>query len=71
MNKTEQGSFAYLLAGGILVWLAMQVTLNLAAIVALVPLTGIPLPFFSYGGSALVMILFVTGILIGVGHQTK
>jgi len=49
VNKTEQGSFANLLAGGILVWLAMQITLNLAAIVALVPLTGIPLPFFSYG----------------------
>lgn len=69
VKKTEPHSFAHLLAGGIFIWLSVQIVLNLSAIVALVPLTGIPLPFFSYGGSALVMVLFVTGIFIGIGRQ--
>jgi len=42
--------------------------------VALVPLTGVPLPFFSYGGSALTMILVACGILLGISrniHERK
>lgn len=69
VQKTQPRSFQHLLASGILIWLGTQISLNLAAIVALVPLTGIPLPFFSYGGSSLVMILFVTGILVGIGRR--
>ncbi len=69
-KKTKSRSFEHLLASGILIWLAFQIVLNLSAIVALVPLTGIPLPFFSYGGSSLVMILCVTGILVGIGRRT-
>ena len=68
-RKTPPGSYDHLLAHGILIWLGMQIVLNLSAVVALVPLTGIPLPFFSYGGTALVMILSVTGILIGIGRK--
>ena len=62
-QKTE--SFAFYAAGGLLIWLAAQFLLNLAAIVALVPLTGVPLPFFSYGGTALAMTLGVVGVLLG------
>jgi cell division protein FtsW len=68
-KKTESGSYDHLLASGIVIWLGMQMVLNLSAIVALVPLTGVPLPFFSYGGSAIVMLLFATGILIGIGRR--
>jgi cell division protein FtsW len=63
--------YARLLGGGILVWLAMQVILNLAAVVALVPLTGVPLPLFSYGGSSLLMILLASGILLQVSQSTS
>lgn len=59
-----------LLGAGIVVWLTVQVTLNLSAVVALVPLTGIPLPFFSYGRSALIMLLFASGVLLKTGKQT-
>ncbi len=59
-----------LLGFGIIIWIGIQVILNLSAVVGLVPLTGVPLPFFSYGRSALVMLLFATGILIRIGKET-
>lgn len=62
-HKFEQGSFEFLLAMGILIWISMQTLLNVAAVVALVPLTGMPLPFFSYGGSSLVMVMLASGVL--------
>lgn len=71
MIKYDQGSFEYLLAGGILLWFGGQTVLNLSAVVALVPLTGLPLPLFSYGGSSLIMILLATGILISLGRQAS
>ncbi len=67
--KVPVGSYDYLLAHGILIWLGVQIILNLSAVVALVPLTGVPLPFFSYGGTSLVMVLSVIGILIGIGRR--
>ena len=62
-------SFEQLLAWGIFLWIVIQTILNLSAVVALVPLTGIPLPFISYGGSALVMLLFSMGVLLKLGNQ--
>ena len=61
--------FANLLGWGIIVWIAAQVLLNLAAVVALVPLTGLPLPFISYGGSSLIMILLANGILLRIATE--
>jgi cell division protein FtsW len=49
--------------------LAMQIIVNLAAQSALLPLTGIPLPFISYGGSALIINLTAIGILINIARQ--
>lgn len=68
-QSQEPGSFAALLAYGLLLWLAAQLLLNLAAVVALVPLTGVPLPYFSHGGSALVMVLSATGILLRLAKE--
>lgn len=62
-------SFERLVAQGIGVWVSGQVLLNLAAVVALVPLTGIPLPFFSYGGSSLLMLFFIMGILFQLSQK--
>jgi len=61
--------FSQLLGWGIIIWIASQTLLNLAAVVALVPLTGLPLPFLSYGGSSLVMILLANGILLRIGKE--
>ncbi len=61
--------FGQLLAGGITSWLGLQVLVNLAAMVALVPLTGVPLPFISYGGSSLVASLAGVGILLNISKN--
>lgn len=64
-------NFGKLLAAGITTLIAMQTLLNLASQTALVPLTGVPLPFISYGGSALIVNLCSIGILINISKQSK
>ena len=61
--------FGRLLGMGIISWLAIQTVVNLASIVGLIPLTGVPLPFISYGGSALVLELVGVGILGNIWRQ--
>jgi len=63
--------FASLLASGVGAWLGLQVALNLAAMVALTPLTGVPLPLVSYGGSALITILFGVGLVLSVARSER
>jgi cell division protein FtsW len=51
-----------MLAGGVLVWLGSHVIINIGAMTGLLPLTGITLPFLSFGGSSLIMMLAILGI---------
>lgn len=67
----ERDSFASSMAGGVGAWIGLQVCLNLAAMVALTPLTGIPLPLVSYGGSALVTMLSGVGLVLSVSRHQK
>lgn len=64
-------SFGKLLASGITTYLGVQTIINLGAQTALIPLTGIPLPFISYGGSALVVSLCAIGILLNISRQSN
>ncbi len=59
--------FGKLLAAGITVLICGQAAINLAAVLAIAPLTGITLPFVSYGGSSLIAALCATGILLNIG----
>lgn len=59
-----------LLASGLATLLAVQILFNLASNVALVPLTGVPLPFISYGGSSLFVTLVTIGILLNIRKQS-
>lgn len=60
-----------LLASGITLWIGSQIIVNLAAMVSLIPLTGVPLPFISYGGSALLANLLGVGILLNISKTTR
>jgi cell division protein FtsW len=60
--------FGKLMACGIVCWFGFQAAINIAAITGLIPLTGIPLPFVSYGSSALVISLAAAGILVNISR---
>ena len=61
--------FGRLVAAGVSAWLGYQTLINIGGISGLIPLTGIPLPFFSYGGSALIANLAAVGLLLSVSRQ--
>ncbi|MFC1727686.1 FtsW/RodA/SpoVE family cell cycle protein [Patescibacteria group bacterium] len=67
--KEAPDDYGRLLALGITSWIGLQAMINFAAMVALVPLTGIPLPFISYGGSSLVLTLTGVGIMLNISKH--
>lgn len=67
--ESAPDNFGRLLAVGLTIWLGVQAAVNLGAMVSLVPLTGVPLPFISFGGSALVANLIAVGILLNISKQ--
>jgi cell division protein FtsW len=64
-------TFSGLLAAGITTWLVAQACINMMVVTALMPVTGIPLPFISYGGSALTINLVAVGILLSISRETS
>jgi cell division protein FtsW len=64
--KRATDGFGRLLAIGVTSWISVQTIINLSAMVALLPLTGVPLPFVSYGGSSLIIMLAAVGILLNI-----
>lgn len=68
--KNSRDNFGKLLAAGISISIMTQAFINMAAISGLLPLTGIPLPFVSYGGTSLAMTLASVGILLNISKNT-
>ncbi|MEW6060116.1 MAG: putative lipid II flippase FtsW [Actinomycetota bacterium] len=60
--------FGCLLAAGIVSWFGLQVVVNLGAVTGLLPITGVPLPLLSYGGSSLVVSLAAIGVLVNIAR---
>jgi cell division protein FtsW len=58
--------FCSLLTIGIIGWLGLQATINIMVVLSLLPTTGIPLPFISYGGTATIINLFAVGIVLNI-----
>jgi cell division protein FtsW len=61
--------FSQLATAGVAAWLLGQALVNMGAVVGLLPITGIPLPLVSFGGSALVPTMFAIGMLISFARQ--
>jgi len=63
-------TFGALLAAGITAWLCLQAFINIGVVVALLPITGITLPFISAGGSSLIISFAAIGILLSISRET-
>lgn len=63
--------FGKYLAFGIIFWIAFQAILNLMVVVGLIPVTGVTLPFISYGGSSLLILFIAIGIVLNVSKHQK
>ena len=63
--------FSFLVASGVTIWISIQAFINIAGLSAVLPLTGVPLPLISYGGSSLVSIFFAMAILLNISRLTK
>ena len=66
-----ENSFEAKLATGLVSWLTLQALINILVVVGLIPTTGIPLPFISYGGTATIINLFAVGIVLNISGQLK
>jgi cell division protein FtsW len=66
---TAQTTFESLLAAGITAWLVAQAIINIGAVAGVLPVTGVPLPFVSYGGTSLIIVLFAAGLLANVARR--
>lgn len=60
--------FGSLLVVGVLTWIAFQLVINVGGVTRSIPLTGIPLPFLSYGGSAILSLMAALGVLLSVSR---
>ncbi|MDP2864090.1 MAG: putative lipid II flippase FtsW [bacterium] len=69
IGKSTQDKFFQLTALGISSWIALQGFINIGAMIGILPLTGVPLPFISYGGSHIIVELIGVGILLNISKQ--
>ncbi|MDD4785022.1 MAG: putative peptidoglycan glycosyltransferase FtsW [Candidatus Shapirobacteria bacterium] len=70
-SQTIENPFQSLLVSGTACWIAYQSLINISAIAALIPLTGVPLPFISYGGSSLLTLFIAIGLVRNVEKNQK
>jgi len=63
--------FGSLMAVGVTIWVTSQAVINIGAVIGVLPVTGIPLPFISFGGSSLVITLAAMGILLNIAAHER
>jgi cell division protein FtsW len=63
--------FSMLLCIGVIAWISAQTLINIGGITRTIPLTGVPLPFLSYGGSSLIMLMAAVGVLLSVSRYSS
>jgi len=60
-----------LLCIGVISWISGQTLINIGGITRTIPLTGVPMPFLSYGGSSLIMVMAAVGVLLSVSRYSS
>ena len=68
MVRAQQDPFARIVTGGVMVWLIGQALVNIAVVLELLPVLGVPLPFMSVGGSALLSSLAAIGVVMALNR---
>ena len=63
--------YGMLVATGVTSWILIQAFVNIGAVVGVLPITGVPLPFVSFGGSSLVVTLAAMGVLLSIARQAR
>jgi cell division protein FtsW len=69
--KKSPDDFGKLLAVGIVSWIMVQAMVNIGGMINFIPMTGVPLPLISYGGSSMVATMAALGVVINISKQTK
>ncbi len=69
LGRTTEDRFSQLICFGIGTWIMIQSFINIGSAVGLLPITGLPLPFISYGGSALIAELVACGLLLNIARK--
>ena len=62
--------FGMLVASGVTVWIVAQAVINIGAVIGVLPITGVPLPFVSFGGSSLVITMAAVGVLLNIARRS-
>lgn len=63
--------FGMLVATGVTTWILVQAFVNIGAVVGALPITGVPLPFVSFGGSSLLVLMAASGVLLNIARQAR
>ena len=63
--------FGLLVAGGITAWIGIQAVINIGAVTGMLPITGVPLPMISFGGTSLVLTMAAIGILLSIARRGR
>jgi cell division protein FtsW len=71
VTLNSRDRFSMLLCIGIIAWISAQTLINIGGITRTIPLTGVPLPFLSYGGSSLIMLMAAVGVLLSVSRYSS
>jgi len=66
-----RSTFESLVAAGVTAWVVLQAIVNAGAVAGVLPVTGVPLPFVSYGGTSLIILMFAVGLLANVARAQR
>jgi cell division protein FtsW len=69
--KSAPDDFAKYVTVGVTAWIVLQAIINVGSMVSLLPMTGVPLPFVSYGGTSLAVAMAAVGVVLNISKHTK